>query len=149
MFFDPFQDPAVVGPIRALRNLQAEFARRLAEPESVRSTPLAFALFRREDRLLLRTPLPSVEAKDISVEVDGNVLTLSGQFAVEPEEAQAIAHHVERPRGCFTRTLHLPYEIDPSGVRARMEKGVLEVEMPRLQRTPPVKIQVQPEPTRN
>jgi HSP20 family protein len=99
--------------------------------------------------LLLRTPLPSVEAKDISIEVDGNVLTLAGQFAPEPDEAAARARHVERPRGCFSRTLHLPFEIDAARVKARLEHGVLEVEMPRLQKTPPVKVEVLPEPARN
>lgn len=149
MPFDPFPNQAFLGPIQALKSLQAEFARLIGEPGAGRSTPLAFALYQREGSLLLCTPLPSVEAKDISIEVDGNVLTLAGQFTAEPDEASASARHVERPRGCFTRTLHLPFEIDAARVQARLENGVLEVEMPRVQKTPPVKIQVLPEPTRN
>ena len=149
MPFDPFPNPAFLGPFHALRSLQAEFARLMTEPGSGRSTPLAFALYRREHGLLLRTPLPSVEPKDLSIEVDGNVLTLAGQFTAEPEESEARARHVERPRGCFSRTLHLPFEIDATRVQARLEHGVLEVELPRLQKTPPVKIQVVTEPTRN
>jgi HSP20 family protein len=149
MLFDPFPHPAFLGPLQALKSLQAEFARLVAEPGTGRSTPLAFALYEREGSLLLRTPLPSVEAEDISIEVEGNVLTLAGQFAAEPDEAAAVARHVERPRGCFRRTLHLPFEIDAARVQARLERGVLEVEMPRLQRTPPVKVRVLSEPTRN
>lgn len=142
MPFDPFPNP--LGPLQALRSLQAEFQRLLAEPGRGRSTPLAFALFQKEGSLLLRTPLPSVEARDVSIEVDGNVLTLSGQYGAEPDEAAATARHVERPRGCFSRTLHLPFEIDAARVRARLERGVLEVELPHLQKSAPVKIAVQP-----
>ncbi|HEX6883785.1 MAG TPA: Hsp20/alpha crystallin family protein [Planctomycetota bacterium] len=142
MPFDPVPNP--FGPLQALRSLQAEFQRLLAEPGRGRSTHLAFALFQKEGSLLLRTPLPSVAAKDVSIEVDGNVLTLSGQYCAEPDEAAAIAHHVERPRGCFSRTLHLPFEVDPARVRARLERGVLEVELPHLQKCAPVKITVQP-----
>lgn len=144
MLFDPFPSPTFLAPFQALRSLQAEFARRIGEPEPDSSTPFSFALYKREGSLLLRTPLPNVEAKDLSIDVDGDELTLSGQFAAEPDEATAGARHVERPRGCFSRTLRLPFEIDAALVQARLARGVLELELPRLQRNPPVKIQVQP-----
>jgi HSP20 family protein len=122
--------------------MQAEFSRLLGEPAQVRSTPLAFAFYEREGALLLRTPLPGLEAKDLTLEIDANLLTLTGEFAPESAEPAAAAKHVERPRGCFTRTLHLPFEIDAARVQARLEHGVLEIELPRLVKTPPVKIQV-------
>ena|SRR5688572_4852672 len=149
MLFDPYPNPAFLDPIQALRSLQAQFVLRRSASDANHAAPLAVALYQREGSLLLRTPLASVEAKDVSIEVDGNLLTLSGQFAAEPDEAGASARHVERPRGCFTRTLHLPFEIDAGRVQARLEHGVLEVELPRLQKSAPVKIEVQSEGTRN
>ncbi len=138
MLFQPLADPRFLTPLRALRQLE----RLLAEPERGRPTPLALALYRRGDDVLLRAALPGVEAQDLSIEVKHDTLTLSGRFASEPEGERVLAEHVERPRGEFRRSLQLPYEIDESRVQARLERGVLEIELPRRLKHPPVKIQV-------
>ena len=49
----------------------------------------------------------------------------------------------------FTRTLRLPFEVDAARVEAKLERGVLEVVLPRLVKNPPVKIQVLSEGKRN
>jgi HSP20 family protein len=127
MLFDPFSEPLLFAPFQALRGLQRELERRaLAQGNG----PI-FQLFTRDDALLLRTPLAGVDPKDVTLEVDGDVLTLTGQFGDEPEAAGATAQHLERPRGRFSRTLHLPFEVDAARVAARMEHGLLEVELPR------------------
>lgn len=148
MLFDPFADAPFRSPIEALRSIQQQFER-LLDQGPARSTPMAFALFRNEGGLLLRTPLPGVEARDIALEIDGNAVTVSGEWPGEPELDGARARHVERPRGKFTRTLRVPFEVDAARVKARLERGVLEVEIPRLAKNPPVKIQVLPEANRN
>ena len=142
MLFDPRLNRRPFSALEALRGIQSEFERMLGEPGPGRSTPMAFALYTRDDALLLRTPLPGVEPADIALEIDGNAVTLSGQFQDEPEAKTAQAKHLERPRGKFTRTLHLPFEVDAARVQAKLERGVLEVEIPRLVKNPPVKIQV-------
>jgi len=149
MLFDPRSSRPSFSALDALRGMQAEFERLLSESGPGRSTPMAFALYRKDDALLLRTPLPGVEAKDLALEIDANVLTLSGRFQEDPEAEAARARHVERPRGRFSRTLHLPFEVDAARVQARLERGVLEVEIPRLEKTPPVKIQVLSSAKRN
>ena len=149
MRFDPLSSRPSFTALDALRGIQAEFERLLSESGPGRSTPMAFALYRRDGALLLRTPLPGVEAKDIALEIDGNVLTLSGQFLEVPEAATARARHVERPRGRFSRALHLPFEVDAARVQAKLDRGVLEIEVPRLEKHPPVKIQVLSQASRN
>jgi len=149
MLFDPRPSPRPFSALDALRGLQTEFERLLTEDGPGRSTPMAFALYRRDDALLLRTPLPGVDAKDIALQIDGNVVTLSGQFQEVPEASAARARHVERPRGSFSRTLHLPFEVDAARVQAKLERGVLEIELPRLEKTPPVKIPVLSAASRN
>ena len=149
MLFQPRLERRFVSPFRALQEIQAEFERMLAAPDAAGSRPMAFALYTRDDGLLLRAPLPGVESKDLTLEVDGDVLTLAGRFEDEPETAKAGARHVERPRGSFKQTLHLPFEIDPARVQAKLERGVLEIVLPRLVKNPPVKIQVLPEGERN
>jgi HSP20 family protein len=152
MLFDPI-DPRFFSPLQALHSMQEEFERLFHEP-GVQPAPIAFALYRREngtseDGLLLRTTLPGVEAKDIALDIDGQAVSLSGAWPLEPESESALAKHIERPRGRFTRTLRAPFEIDAARVQARFERGVLEVELPRLQKNAPVKIHVLPEAKRN
>jgi HSP20 family protein len=134
---------------QALQEIQNEFERWLAAPDLARSSTLAFALYTRDDGLCLRTPLPGVEPAELTLEVDGNALTLAGHFADEPGMERARAQRLERPRGSFTRTLRLPFKIDAARVQAKLERGVLEVVIPRLVKNPPVKIQVLPEGARN
>jgi HSP20 family protein len=149
MYFDPFTKTSFPTALEALRSIQAEFDRRLGREGASRSSPMAFAVFSREGRVLLRTPLPGVEAQDVSIEVHLNRLTISGRFAEEPERETALAAHLERPRGSFKRTLHLPFDIDASRVKARLERGVLEVEAAPRADTLPIRIQVQAETKRN
>lgn len=138
MLFQTQADPRFLAPFRALRQLE----RLLAEPEQVQALPLGFALYTRGDDVLLRTALPGVEAKDLTLQVEDDTLTLAGRWAGEPEGEAALAEHVERPRGEFRRSLSLPFEVDAARVQARLDRGVLEIELPRLQKTPPIQIQV-------
>ena len=149
MLFQPRAERRFFSPFQALQEIQAEFERMLAAPEAGRSSPMAFALYTRDDGLLLRTPLPGVESKDLTLEVDGDALTLAGRFEDEPERSKSSAQHLERPRGSFRRTLRLPFEIDAARVQAKLERGVLEVVLPRFVKNPPVKIPVLPEEKRN
>jgi HSP20 family protein len=145
MLFEANADRRFLSPFLALRGIQAEFERLLGEADPSRSNTMAFALYTRDDGLLLRTPLPGVAPENLALEVDGNALTLAGRFEDEPEGDQALAQHLERLRGSFSRTLRLPFEVDAARVEAKLERGVLEVTLPRLQKNPPVKIKVLPQ----
>src|SRR5262245_34297917 len=140
---DPFQ------PFQALRRMQDHWEQLFGAPAFGRPASLPFALFSKDDALLLRTPLPGVEAQDVALEVDGNTLTLSGEWPGEPEGSPAALEHAERPRGKCSRTLQVPFDIDAGRVQARMVRGVLEVEIPKAPGATPTKIQVLPEGKRN
>jgi HSP20 family protein len=149
MLFEPLASRRFLSPFLALRGIQAEFERMLGEAGTEGSSSVALALYKRDNGLFLRAPLPGVAPEDIAIEANGNTLTLSGRFPDEPEAEKAVARHVERPSGSFSRTLRLPFEIDAARVEAKLERGVLEVTIPRLQENPPVKIQVLSEGKRN
>jgi HSP20 family protein len=134
MLFRPrIHDP--FSPFRALERWLGQ------EPGGHASSP-ALALFESDEGVLARAPLPGLTAEQISIDVDGATVTLSGTWPVDPIEAHASAQHVERPRGTFRRKLRLPFEIDSARVKARLTRGVLEVELPRVQKTPPARITV-------
>ncbi len=145
LLLDPPIEPRFVTPSRALRAMHRELGRWFELPFTAPSSVPPLALYSRKDGLLLRSPMPGVDASALELQIDGDLLTLSGEWRAEPADAELVPSRRERPRGRFTRTLRLPYEVESSGVEARLERGVLEVKLPRAEKSRPIQIQVRSE----
>jgi|ERR1700686_629894 len=97
----------------------------------------AMDLFEEDEHYVLRADLPGLEEQDIKVELDGEVLTISGERRSEQEQRAQGYHRVERASGSFSRSLTLPEGVDAEAIEASFERGVLEVRVPKpKQRTP-------------
>jgi HSP20 family protein len=97
----------------------------------------AMDLVEEGDRYVLRADLPGVSEQDVKVELDDNVLTVSGERRSQHEDRREGYYRVERASGSFSRSLVLPDGVDPQGIHARFEHGVLEVTVPKpAQRSP-------------
>jgi len=92
-----------------------------------------------EDEYLVKVDLPGVKADDVSVEVNENVLSLSGSRV--PEETGQ-AQLIERPYGSFVRTLTLPQGVDSDSIEAGYQDGVLELRIPKPAEQKPKKITI-------
>ncbi|MDY6831701.1 MAG: Hsp20/alpha crystallin family protein [Thermodesulfobacteriota bacterium] len=79
----------------------------------------------------LSVELPGVNEKDVSLEIANDTLTIRGEKKQEAEEKDKNFYRVERAYGAFQRVLSLPEDVDQDGLKARFEKGVLTVTMPR------------------
>lgn len=79
--------------------------------------------------------LPGVDEKDISIEVNKNTLTISGEKKQEHEDKDEKKgmYRMERSYGSFQRILALPEDIDADGIKAGFDKGVLRVTIPRTE----------------
>jgi len=96
-----------------------------------------------EEDYVLTAELPGVTPEDLNISVHGKLVTLQGtRKRGESSDGQSY-HRQERGYGDFSRSLELPYEIDPDGVEAKLEHGVLQVRLPRSEKDKPRKIQVQ------
>ena len=91
-------------------------------------TPLA-DLEETDDAYLVEIELPGVKRDDVSVEVAGRRLTVSG----ERKERQRVGILRRRTRtvGRFHYEVVLPGEVEEEGVTASMEEGVLTVRVPK------------------
>ncbi|GAB4329954.1 MAG: hypothetical protein Kow0010_14680 [Dehalococcoidia bacterium] len=99
----------------------------------------------RDDAIVVHAELPGVNAEDMSVEVQGNRLSIRGEKKEEKsEEKEGQRTYSERFFGSFERVLTLPPDVDESGIEATLRDGVLEVLVPRTKRTSPAgkKIQI-------
>jgi HSP20 family protein len=72
--------------------------------------------------------------KDVTVDVEGNTLTLKGEKKTEREEKKEKNgrwHLVERAWGSFERSFTLPSSVDPQKIKADFENGLLTVHLPK------------------
>src|SRR5919198_5396492 len=86
----------------------------------------AMDLVEQDDRFVLRADLPGLGEDDVNVEINDNTLTISGERKSEYERKESGWYRVERMTGAFSRSLALPEGIDPDGVVAEFDNGVLE-----------------------
>jgi HSP20 family protein len=116
----------------------------LLAPESGRAqrwTP-AMDLVEADDHYVLRADLPGMDESNVSIEINDNVLTVSGERRDEQEQTRQGWHRVERTFGRFSRSLTLPEGIDPDAVAASFDKGVLSITVPKPEQRKPRRVQI-------
>ena len=102
----------------------------------------AMDLVETEDHFVLKADLPGVAEGDVSIELDDNVLTVSGERKVEQEEKREGFHRVERSFGRFRRSLKLPDGVDADAIAATFDKGVLEIRIPKPEARKPRRVEI-------
>lgn len=80
-----------------------------------------------DGKVTVTAELPGVDEKDIEVSVDNQMLTISGEKKSEAEHKDGDRFRTERSYGSFSRSVSLPFAIDPAKVDARFDKGVLKL----------------------
>jgi HSP20 family protein len=140
-------------PVRELTSLQSEMNRLfntffdtpgLAGDQggATRRWIPAMDLVEADDHFVLRADLPGLDENDVAIEVDGDVLTVSGERKAEHEERGEGFHRIERSYGAFHRSLTLPEGVDPETVSAAFDKGVLEVRIPKPEERKPRRVAI-------
>ena len=94
------------------------------------------------EHFVLRADLPGITENDVNIEVENNVLTVSGERKAEHEDKQQGYYRLERSTGAFSRSLTLPEGIDPDAVTAAFDNGVLEVRIPKPAEAKPRRVQI-------
>jgi HSP20 family protein len=136
-------------PVRELNTIQGEINRLF---NSFFDTPVSEGAGRRwlpamdlveaDDHYVLRADLPGLGEDDVKIEVEGNILTVSGERKAEHEQRGEGYHRLERSYGSFTRSLTLPEGVDPETVQASFERGVLEVRIPKPEQKQPRRVSI-------
>jgi HSP20 family protein len=129
-------------PFRELRRLQHELDRLsgVMAPAAAGGFP-AVNLYAGQDGIAVVADLPGVDKDELEVQVHQDTLTLRGTRPPATDRPEAY-HRRERRSGTFTRTLQLPYRIDPDRIEAQLENGVLRLSLPRPSEDKPRRIAV-------
>jgi len=86
----------------------------------------------------VRMDLPGMRAEDIHVDVQQDLLTVSGERKEDKEVKQGngrYLHRIERNRGSFSRTVILPCPIVSDRIEATYHDGVLSLNLPKTEPT--------------
>ena len=90
--------------------------------------------------LTLVADLPGVAPEDLSVDLSGDALTISGRVAAPPAGRKALTTEYEV--GSFYRQFSLAEGLDHGGISAALKDGVLKLTLPRLAPAQPRKIEI-------
>ena len=98
----------------------------------------------RGDELVLTAEVPGMTRDDIDIELENNVLTISGEKSHEAEEKdEDKRYHVwERRYGSFQRSFTLPRTVRPEDIAADYSDGILTVRMPKAPEAKSRRIQI-------
>jgi HSP20 family molecular chaperone IbpA len=94
-----------------------------------------------DDSLKLWADMPGVREKDISVTLKDGVLTIVGQVATDMYVGLQ-PMYTEYNVGSYYREFVLNESIEESKIRAILRNGVLELELPKTEKTKPRQIEV-------
>jgi HSP20 family protein len=138
-------------PVRELNTLQSEMNRLF---NNLFDAPLPnggtgvhrwlppMDLIETEDDFVLHADLPGLAEGDVNIELEDNILTISGERKSGHEEKKQGYYRVERASGAFSRSLTLPEGVDPEAIKASFDKGVLEVRIPKPEERKPRKVAI-------
>lgn len=83
------------------------------------------------DAYQLRMDVPGIKPDDITVQVTGDTVRVSGERKEEKEEKNKTYHRVERRSGKFSEIVTLPGAVKDENVQAEFHDGVLTVTLPK------------------
>jgi HSP20 family protein len=95
------------------------------------------------EELVLTADLPGVRPEDLDISLEANVLTVRAERKQPKPEGFDLLRS-ERGGLRFSRQIELPVRIDPDGVIAKLENGVLIVHLPKASEAKPRRIPVNP-----
>jgi len=138
--WDPFEE------LTSLRSRMDRLLSRMTpedQPELANWSP-ASDVIETKDEIVIKAELPGIDEKNVHVEIESGVLTISGERNAEKETEEKGYRRIERAYGSFFRSFRLPANVDAEKIFAGFANGVLEVHIPKKEGAKPRTIKVEP-----
>jgi HSP20 family protein len=95
-----------------------------------------------EESIKVRVEVPGMDPKDISLTLERNYLLIRGERKKEEEKKEEQAIRRECSYGSFLRTIPLNSPVKEDEIKAKYEKGILEIVLPKVEGTKPKRIEI-------
>ena len=112
------------------------------EPSASTTWSPAVDIFETEGEIVVKAELPGMERKDITLNLENNVLTLRGDRRFEKETKDDNYHRIERSYGGFSRAFTIPTSVDDDKIRADYKDGILKIALPKKEQVKAKQIKI-------
>ena len=99
-------------------------------------------IFENDNDVVIKAELPGMNAKDIEVKLENNILVLKGERRFEKEAKEENYYRIEREYGSFSRAFSLPAAVNGDKVTAEYKDGVLTIVLPKKEEIKPKPIKI-------
>ncbi|RGD56855.1 Hsp20/alpha crystallin family protein [Kitasatospora xanthocidica] len=107
-----------------------------------RPTPMPLDAYRAGDEYVICFDLPGVDPEAIDIDVERNMVTVKAERRPR-QDGEGIKWELsERPLGVFSRQVMLSDTLDPAGITADYDAGVLTLKIPVAEKAKPRKIEI-------
>ena len=122
-----------------INDLVKAFDSAVSDESVYRDRPLT-NVYEKEDSIIVKALVPGMTAEDISLEIADNNLVI--RAAAKNEEISGRYLRRERASGSFKKTVKLPYQLDRDKMTAKLNDGILTVELSKSEAAKPKKIEI-------
>ncbi len=143
MYYKRITDPSIWGEMEKFqRDFNQLFDETLRGYNQAALDYPVIAMWTNVDSAIVTAEIPGVSPEDLSLNINKQILVLSGERHPEETPKSAEYHRQERTYGKFNRTIELPFPVNAEAVQAKLDKGILTVILPRQEADKPRKITV-------
>ena len=133
-------------PFAELGELRSRFDRmfdQLADGSERAWTP-AVDVERDNGNLVVRADVPGIKPEEVKIEIEDDILTVSGQHEERKEQKDKHFLRRERRYGSFSRSMALPPGVEAKKIKAKTHDGVVEVTIPLPKEAKKEKVEITP-----
>jgi HSP20 family protein len=102
----------------------------------------AVDIYENGHELVVKADLPDIDPKDLDIRVENNILSIRGERKFEKQVNEDKYLRVERAYGSFSRSFSLANTVNPDGIQADYQNGVLTLVVPKREEAKPKQIKV-------
>jgi HSP20 family protein len=140
--------PVMLSPFEEMeREFEAMFNRRGLFPFRMRSAVEgkmpSVDMIDQKDNILIKAELPGVDKKDLDISVTNKTVTIKGKTSSDKKEEKGNYYRREISSGSYERVLTIPANVDSSKAKAKFRDGMLELTLPKTEKTQSKKISVE------
>lgn len=102
-------------------------------------------IYEDEGHVSYEIQLPGVDLEDVNISVTDQTLQIRGERKPDPNKKEEGYHVKEATYGTFFRSFSVPTDVDASQAKAKYEKGVLIITLPKQEKVKPRQIPIEVE----
>ncbi len=95
---------------------------------------LILDVFKSGDDIVIQSTIAGADPNEMDISITKDMVTIKGTRMHQEKIKESDYYHRELYWGSFSRSIILPFDIDPDGSKASMKNGILTIRLPRLDR---------------